>query len=92
MNDGSGLTADEQIQKEFGGDDCLLRFQMDKEEKPFHEQVYRQGVTFEWVKNQIADRIVARYDDISLYTNGKRIPEPFCLVDMGVQNGQVIIV
>lgn len=28
MNDGSGLTADEQIQKEFGGDDCLLVFQM----------------------------------------------------------------
>ena len=34
----------------------------------------------------------ASYEDLSLWMNGKRIPEPFCLVDMGVKSGQVLIV
>ncbi len=29
---------------------------------------------------------------MSLYYNGKRIPEPFCLIDMGVSSGSDIIV
>ena len=26
----------------------------------------------------------AKYQDLLLFYNGKRIPEPFCLVDMGI--------
>ena len=26
----------------------------------------------------------AKYDDLLLFYNDKRIPEPFCLVDMGI--------
>lgn len=47
-------------------------------------------MTFEWVKNKIALKLFANYEDISLYMNEKRIPEPFCLVDLNVKSGQVI--
>ena len=44
------------------------------------------------MKNQVAENLQAKYEDLSLYLNEKRIPEPFCLVDMGVQSGANIIV
>ncbi len=47
-------------------------------------------MTFEWVKNKVALKLFANYEDISLYMNEKRIPEPFCLVDLNVKSGQVI--
>jgi len=34
----------------------------------------------------------ANYSDLSLYYNGRRIPEPFCLIDMGVSSGSDIFV
>ena len=34
----------------------------------------------------------AQYADLSLFFNGRRIPEPFCLIDMGVASGSEIIV
>jgi len=34
----------------------------------------------------------ANYSDLSLYYNGRRIPEPFCLIDMGVTSGSDIFV
>ena len=43
-------------------------------------------------KEQICDEIEAQYDDISLYLGSKRIPEPFCIVDMGVKSGASIVV
>ena len=61
-------------------------------DKPIYENSFKQGVTFEWVKNKLAESMMARYEDLHLYMNEKRIPEPFCLVDLNVQNGQVIIV
>jgi hypothetical protein len=41
-------------------------------------------VTFEWIKNKVAEQLEANYGDLSLYLGKKRIPEPFCLVDMGI--------
>ena len=41
-------------------------------------------MTFEWVKNKVAEKLEANYQDLSLYLGDKRIPEPFCLVDMGI--------
>lgn len=92
LNDKSGLTADEQIQAEYGGEETLLVFVMDGEHEPFHKASFKQGVTFEWVKGKIADKIEAQYHDLSLFMNNKRIPEPFCLCDMGTQSGQTIVV
>jgi hypothetical protein len=65
---------------------------MDGEHEPFHKAVFKQGITFEWVKNKIADIIEARYQDLSLFQNGKRIPEPFCLCDMGTKSGTTLVV
>ena len=47
-------------------------------------------MTFEWVKNKVAEKLEGRYEDLSLYLGEKRIPEPFCLIDMGVQSGTAI--
>ena len=58
----------------------------------FHTEVFKQGVTFEWVKNKICEKIEAQYNDISLFLGEKRVPEPFCLIDLNVQNGQKIVV
>ena len=54
--------------------------------------MFKEGVTFEWVKNKVAEKLEANYADLSLFFNGRRIPEPFCLVDMGVASGSEIIV
>ena len=32
----------------------------------------------------------ANYEDLSLHLNGKRIPEPFCLVDMGITKNTLL--
>lgn len=49
-------------------------------------------MTFEWIKNKVAEHMEAQYADLSLFFNGRRIPEPFCLIDMQVQTGSDIIV
>ena len=46
--------------------------------------VFKQGQTFEWVKHKVGLQLEAKYQDLLLFYNGKRIPEPFCLVDMGI--------
>jgi len=58
----------------------------------FLQAVFKQGITFEWIKNKVAEHLEANYADLSLYFNGRRIPEPFCLIDMGVASGSEIIV
>jgi len=59
LNDKSGLTADEQIQAQYGGDDTLLIFVKEGETEPFHKQSFKQGVTFEWVKGKVAEKMEA---------------------------------
>ena len=49
-------------------------------------------MTFEWVKNKVAEKLEANYPDLSLHLNDKRIPEPFCLVDMGITGPTTLIV
>lgn len=34
----------------------------------------------------------ANYSDLSLYIGSKRIPEPFCLIDMGITSETLITV
>ena len=50
----------------------------------FHSERFKEGVTFEWVKHKVAVKLEAKYQDLLLFHNGKRIPEPFCLVDMNI--------
>ena len=52
-NDGSGLTSEAKLQNEIAGDDTLLVFLWQGSEEFVHEEVFKQGVTFEWVKNKI---------------------------------------
>lgn len=65
---------------------------MDGSDDVFFQAVYKQGITFEWIKNKVAENLEAQYGDLSLFYNGKRIPEPFCLIDMNVASGSDIIV
>jgi len=65
---------------------------MEGSDEVFFTQVYKEGVTFEWIKNKVAEHLEAQYADLLLFFNGRRIPEPFCLIDMGVASGSEIIV
>ena len=65
---------------------------MENSTEVFFQAVYKQGITFEWIKNKVAENLEAQYGDLSLYYNDRRIPEPFCLIDMGVISGSEIIV
>ena len=67
-------------------------FIMENSTEVFFQAVYKQGITFEWIKNKVAENLEAQYGDLSLYYNDRRIPEPFCLIDMGVISGSEIIV
>ena len=49
-------------------------------------------MTFEWVKNKVAEKLEANYPDLTLHLGDKRIPEPFCLVDMGITGATTITV
>lgn len=87
-----GQTTEEKLQAQIAGDDVQLHFKMDGSNDVFFEAVYKQGITFEWVKNKVAEKMEANYNDLSLFFNDRRIPEPFCLIDMGVTSGSHIIV
>ncbi len=52
--------------------------------------MFKQGQTFEWVKHKVSLQMEAKYADLTLFVKGRRIPEPFCLVDMGIQSGDLI--
>lgn len=65
---------------------------MEGSDEVFFQAVYKQGITFEWIKNKVAEHMEAQYNDLSLFFNERRIPEPFCLIDMGVGTGSDIIV
>ena len=80
------------LQNAIAGDDVELLFKMEGQDEVFFQAVYKQGITFEWVKNKVAEQLEAQYADLLLFYNGRRIPEPFCLIDMGVASGSEIIV
>ena len=90
----AGRTNEEALQNQIAGDAVLLVFQREDQagKGPFWEQQFKEGVTFEWVKNKVAEQLEANYEDLSLFVNDKRIPEPFCLVDMGLKGTVTIVV
>ena len=90
----AGRTNEEALQNQIAGDAVLLVFQREDQvgKGPFWEQQFKEGVTFEWVKNKVAEQLEANYEDLSLFVNDKRIPEPFCLVDMGLKGTVNIVV
>jgi hypothetical protein len=43
------------------------------------------------VKHKVAIKLETKYQDLLMFFNGKRICEPFCLVDMPqIQSGAII--
>ena len=76
--------SEQQLQDEIAGDDVLLHFTLQGQKDVFHSEVFKQGQTFEWVKNKVALKLETKYQDLLLFYNNKRICEPFCLVDMNI--------
>lgn len=87
-----GKTTEEKLQAEIAGDDVLLKFVHEGQAESFFQEVFKEGVTFEWIKNKVAENMEANYNDLSLFVGERRIPEPFCPVDMKVTSGTEIIV
>lgn len=86
-----GKTTEEKLQDEIAGSDVLLVFRrQDAPDTILYKQKFKQGVTFEWVKNKVAENMEANYADLSLFLAAKRIPEPFCLVDLGITTETLI--
>jgi len=88
----NGETTEEQIQREIAGDECRLLFIAEGQSEPFFRETFKEGMQFDWVKNKVAEKMEARYEDLNLYLGEKRIPEPFCLVDMGVQSSAETVI
>ena len=65
---------------------------MEGSDEVIYQAVHKEGHTFEWIKNKLAEHMEAQYGDLSLFYNGRRIPEPFCIVDMAIPTGSDIIV
>lgn len=42
------------------------------------------------MKHKVSLKLEAKYADLTMFVKGRRIPEPFCLVDMGVTSGETI--
>ena len=87
-----GQTTEEKLQNAIAGDDVQLLFKMEGSDEVFYQAVHKEGHTFEWIKNKVDEHMEAQYEDLSLFYNGRRIPEPFCIVDMNVISGSDIIV
>ena len=87
-----GQSTEEKLQNAIAGESIQLYFKMMGQDEVFFEAIYKQGVTFEWIKNKVAEKLEAQYQDLALYYNERRIPEPFCLIDMGVVSGSDIFV
>ena len=50
-------------------------------------------MTFEWVKNKVAEKLETKYQNLTLFFNDKRVLEPFSIVDMpAVVSGSTLIV
>ena len=79
-----GKTSEQALQDEIAGDDVRLNFHLKGVNDVFHTEVFKQGQTFEWVKNKVAIKLEAKYQDLLLFYNDKRICEPFCLVDLNI--------
>ena len=87
-----GKTTEEKLQEEIAGSDVLLIFTKQGEETPFWQQSFKEGVTFEWIKNKVAENLEANYGDLTLYAGERRIIEPFCPIDMQIGSGTHITV
>ena len=59
----AGRTNEEALQNEIAGDSVMLIFQREDKagEGPFFQEQFKEGVTFEWVKNKVAEKLEANY-------------------------------
>ena len=67
-------------------------FTKEGEDEPFWQSIFKEGVTFEWIKNKVAEEMEANYADLTLFEGERRIIEPFCPIDMGIKSGAQITV
>ena len=87
LSNQDGKTTEEKLQEQIAGDDVLMIFTKEGEDQPFWQSVFKEGVTFEWIKNKVAEEMEANYADLTLFDGERRIIEPFCPIDMGIKSG-----
>ena len=68
-----------------------LVFKVEGEDLSF-EKAYQNGVTFEWVKNEVAQKLTVTYADVTLEHEGRAVIDPFSIVDMGLTSGAELTV
>ena len=49
-------------------------------------------MTLDWIKNQVALKLEVAYKDVTLLYQDRPVIDPFCIVDMGLQTGAILVV
>ena len=45
----------------------MFIFTKENEDTPFWQSVFKEGITFEWIKNKVAENLEANYGDLTLF-------------------------
>ncbi|CAI2383144.1 unnamed protein product [Moneuplotes crassus] len=89
--DGEKISTHLELQEKYGGENVTLTFQVEGEDLQW-EDTYQSGLSFEWIKSKVAEKLEVTYQDVSLLHEGNPVIDPFCIVDMGLQTGAVITI
>eukprot|EP00345_Euplotes_harpa_P005214 CAMPEP_0168317838 /NCGR_PEP_ID=MMETSP0213-20121227/123_1 /TAXON_ID=151035 /ORGANISM="Euplotes harpa, Strain FSP1.4" /LENGTH=142 /DNA_ID=CAMNT_0008318793 /DNA_START=95 /DNA_END=523 /DNA_ORIENTATION=- len=80
-----------ELQELYGGENVTLTFEVDGEDLSWKD-TYQSGLTFEWIKSKVAEKLEVTYKDVTLEHKGNPVIDPFCIVDMGLKSGAVLTV
>ncbi len=89
--DGEKKSTHLELQEKYGGENVTLTFAVEGEDLQW-EETYQSGLSFEWIKSKVAEKLEVTYQDVTLMHEGSPVIDPFCIVDMGLQTGAVITV
>mmetsp|Transcript_12177 Transcript_12177/g.13707 ORF Transcript_12177/g.13707 Transcript_12177/m.13707 type:complete len:141 (+) Transcript_12177:18-440(+) len=89
--DGEKKSTHLELQEKYGGENVTLTFEVEGEDLAWKE-TYQSGLTFEWIKSKVSQKLEVTYQDVTLLHEGNPVIEPFCIVDMGLQTGAVLTV
>ena len=87
--DGEKKSTHLELQEKYGGEFVTLTFKVEGEELSWKD-TYQSGLTFEWIKSKVAEKLEVTYQEITLLHDGNPVIDPFCIVDMGLQTGAVL--
>ena len=87
--DGEKKSTHLELQEKYGGENVTLTFEVEGEDLSWKD-TYQSGLTFEWIKNKVAEKLEVTYQDVTLLHEGNPVIDPFCIVDMGLTTGAVL--